>query len=172
MEFVERMENALLADFVYLKLPAKIRNCWAHMKHRCYKTTCKAFPSYGGRGIKIHDKWFYNINNFWKWSFWEGGYYIGATKDLQIERLDNDGDYTPENCVWTTQAENLRNRRNVRRLPDGSMLYELAKKNGLKASTVSMRIGHGWPPLLAATMPKHTRLEDVMKMTVEGEFND
>jgi len=77
--------------------------------HRCYNDKNSAFKYYGGRGIKVCDSWRENIMNFYNWavsSGWQAG--------LQVDRVDNDKDYCPENCRFVTPAENSRNKRNNR----------------------------------------------------------
>lgn len=76
------------------------------MKDRCYKTNCSCYPNYGGRGIKICQEWLDSVEAFIKW-----GESNGYSKGLQIDRKDNDGDYSPENCRFVTRQKNMMNRR-------------------------------------------------------------
>lgn len=77
--------------------------CWLLMRQRCNNPNCRAYPDYGGRGIKVCKRW----NSFE--NFLED---MGTSpKGLTIERKDNDGDYTPDNCIWITQADNNKNKR-------------------------------------------------------------
>lgn len=80
-------------------------NVWCHMKARCYNKNNIGYEYYGGRGIKICDKWKNSAKAFIEWakSLWKQG--------LQIDRRDNDGDYCPENCRFVTPKENCDNRR-------------------------------------------------------------
>lgn len=81
---------------------------WGLMKRRCYSKNNDNYDSYGGRGIRVCDEWLGpdGFINFYNWSI-QNGY----RDDLQIDRINNDGDYTPENCRWTTNKVNMRNRR-------------------------------------------------------------
>lgn len=79
---------------------------WLGIKCRCYNKNFKQYKDYGGRGIKMCDEWLYNFDSFYYWSL-KNGY----KKDLQIDRINNDGDYEPNNCRWVTPRENANNRK-------------------------------------------------------------
>lgn len=81
-------------------------NCWNSMMQRCYNPKYKRFADWGGRGIIVCDDW-HNPNNFGKWAE-ENGF----QKGLQIDRINNDGNYEPSNCRFVSATENMRNRRN------------------------------------------------------------
>ena len=85
----------------------KLYNTWATMIHRCEDKKRIKYPSYGGRGIKICEAW-HDPNAFMDWAE-ANGYKDG----LQIDRIDNNGDYSPDNCRWVTPKQNSRNRRNT-----------------------------------------------------------
>lgn len=78
------------------------------MKRRCYSQEDKGYVNYGKRRIQICSDWRYNFNSFYDWSI-SNGYQEGLT----IERNNNDGNYEPGNCRWTTQQEQNQNKRNV-----------------------------------------------------------
>lgn len=85
-----------------------IHKLWVGMKTRCYNKNVKIYKYYGGRGIKVCDRWHQFIN------FYED---MGdRPKGLQLDRINNDGDYSPENCRWVTPKEN--NPSNKGDLPD------------------------------------------------------
>ena len=77
---------------------------WHSMIQRCTHPNNPDYKYYGGRGIKVCDAWL-DPWIFFKWC--EDNY----EKGLQINRIDNDGDYTPDNCEFTTNRENSINRR-------------------------------------------------------------
>lgn len=83
---------------------------WNAMKNRCYNQSCDMYSTYGGRGIKICDRWlgedgFVNFyNDMGKRPVDENG------RAYQIDRIDNDGNYCPENCRWVHPKVNARNR--------------------------------------------------------------
>lgn len=80
--------------------------CWKNMRRRCSDPKTDAYQWYGGRGIKVCEAWEKDFLIFRDWAV-AHGYEPG----MQIDREDTDGDYTPENCRWTTRIQNLRNRR-------------------------------------------------------------
>lgn len=76
------------------------------MKSRCYNITSSRYSDYGGRGIKICDDWLSSVGTFIKWAIqhgWRSG--------LQIDRIENDGDYRPTNCRFVTAQVNNQNKR-------------------------------------------------------------
>ncbi len=76
---------------------------WNSMKNRCYNPKVKSYPSYGGRGIKVCNRWM-KFENFLADM---GERPAGMT----LDRKDNSGDYTPINCKWSTPKEQAANRR-------------------------------------------------------------
>jgi hypothetical protein len=79
------------------------------MKQRCLNSKNKFYAEYGGRGITVCAEWMDDFIAFAKWSR-ENGF----ADDLQIDRIDNNSGYRPDNCRWTTPTKNLRNRRTVK----------------------------------------------------------
>lgn len=75
------------------------------MLHRCYNKEDTHYDNYGGRGIAVCEEWKGSFDNFAQWAL-NNGYKQG----LQIDRINNDGNYEPSNCRWCTLKENCRNR--------------------------------------------------------------
>jgi len=81
---------------------------WLGIKARCYNPNHISFASYGGRGIDVCDRWLHSFDFFLE--------DMGERPFLkaQIDRIDNDKGYYPENCRWATTTQNARNKRNNR----------------------------------------------------------
>lgn len=115
---------------------------WVGMKDRCYREGHKYFAHYGGKGITVCDEWLHDYMAFKAWAE-DHGY----KKGLTIDRIDNNKGYSPENCKWSTQKEQLNNRSINRILEYKGEKYtmaQLADKSGIKHSTFRERLNRGW----------------------------
>ena len=107
------------------------------MRARCYNPKGLCYPRYGGRGVTVCDEWRDNPSAFFEWAL-SNGYESG----LEIDRIDNEKGYSPENCRWVTRKENCRNRRsNVMIEHEGELitLVELSERLGIPYRTAYSR---------------------------------
>ena len=86
----------------------RLYKIWASMKDRVFNIKHKQYNDYGGRGITICDEWKNDVKSFYDWAITNG---YEEDKGLSIDKIDNDGNYCPENCRWTTKSIQARNRR-------------------------------------------------------------
>ena len=126
----------------------RLRGILCGMYRRCYDPRTIGYHNWGGRGIGICDEWFdknerrlkYRV--FFLWAIQNG--YSGG---LQIDRIDNDGWYSPSNCRWVTSSENGRNKRDNKLLTfNGETLCQkaMAEKYGIDVFLLHNRLWRGW----------------------------
>jgi hypothetical protein len=97
---------------------------WRGMMHRCYIPSNIEFDNYGGRGIKVCKKW-KEIIQFKKW--FDKNYINGYT----LDRINNNGNYEPNNCKFSSSKEQSRNKRNIKySLEKANEIKELYRKTG------------------------------------------
>jgi len=114
---------------------------WGDMKQRCQRPSHASYKNYGGRGITVCDRW-QTFENF----FADMG--ERPTQQHSIDRRDNNGNYTPENCRWATRDEQMSNLRKTRLITfNGETLHmaEWARRTGIKSANILARIKLGWP---------------------------
>jgi hypothetical protein len=131
-------------------------SAWAGMRQRCLNPTSSEFARYGGRGIKICDRWLTSFETFLE----DMG--PKPTPKHSVDRIDNDGNYEPSNCRWATVKEQNNNRCTSVFVTIGRETKTVAQWDDLgrlavDPSTVYKRIRSGWNPELAATSPRDPR---------------
>ena len=109
--------------------------------NRCNNPNVEIFEHYGGRGIKLCQEWS-DFEVFYKWAI-EAGY----KDNLTLERIDNDGDYKPDNCRWATMKEQGLNTRNsllIEYKGNTQTLKEWSDQLGMKYLVLYKRLQRGW----------------------------
>ncbi len=126
---------------------------WYHMLNRCYNNACEAWTNYGGRGIKVCDRWLGDdgFENFFE------DMKSSPSPNHSLDRIDNSLGYSPDNCRWATNREQSRNRRTTKLITIGEetkSMVEWCEVYDIQYSLVKDRIQDGWEPLKAFTTPK------------------
>jgi hypothetical protein len=86
------------ASYKRMKAPERLKRILKNMKQRCYNETAINYKYYGANGVKICDEWKDDSSKFFEWALANG-----YADDLEIDRIDYDQGYSPENCRWTTR---------------------------------------------------------------------
>lgn len=128
---------------------------WKNMIARCTKPDANGYESYGGRGITVCDSWLGpdGLDNFVR--------DMGTRPPRhEIDRIDVNGNYCPENCKWSTKQEQARNTRKNRCITaNGETLTvtEWAERLGVTASAINGRLASGWTPEQIVSVPVGVR---------------
>ena len=86
----------------------RLYSTWSKLKDRVFNLKNVDYINYGGRGITICDEWKNDFMSFYNWAMLNG---YEENKGLSIDRIDNDGNYCPENCRWVDRTIQSRNQR-------------------------------------------------------------
>jgi hypothetical protein len=115
---------------------------WHNMKMRCYNSNVPCYKNYGGRGISVCDEWL-KYENFYQ------DMHKTYKKGLQLDRINNDGNYSLQNCKWSTAKQNTNNTRRSRYIYFNGCkktVTEWANYLNIKPSTFRQRYYvYNWP---------------------------
>ena len=103
---------------------------WCAMKDRCYNPNNKRYADYGGRGITVCPEWRNDFVAFYNWALENGYDEFAPFGECTLDRANNNEGYFPFNCVWTTIAQQNRNKRNVSHSQDYLKQKYNKKKGG------------------------------------------
>lgn len=130
---------------------------WVDMRRRCHQPHRPDYHRYGGRGIVVCDQWRLGVGNLTGFEIFYRDMGKRPSPSHTMERENNDGPYSPDNCEWALRGQQGRNRRNNHLIEiDGESvtLAEAAERFGINARTLRSRIVDGaWDPKLAVTTP-------------------
>jgi len=124
---------------------------WVNMKTRCNNPNASRFENHGGRGIQVCDEWNESFDSFAEWAMSNG-----FSPALQLDRIDNDGNYCPSNCRFVTRKQQARNKRSNRNLTLNGKTQPMsawAEELGLSYGMISHRISRGWSDERTLTQP-------------------
>lgn len=134
---------------------------WQNMVERCTNPHATGYNNYGGRGITVCERWL-KYENFRD----DMGY---PPDGMSLDRIDNDGNYCPENCHWATPEEQLKNKRSTRLLTyrgRTQTLAQWARETGIAHKTLCGRMDQGRTAEDILTAPSATKPQYV---TYEGK---
>lgn len=134
---------------------SRLYRIWNNMKSRCYNNNDQRYYDYGGRGITVCDEWRNNYINFANWAK-ENGY----NDKLSIDRINNNGNYEPQNCKWSTNQEQAINKRSNKLLTYQGRtmtMKEWAKELNMPYGCLQTRLLRGWGVERALTTPVQGR---------------
>lgn len=123
---------------------------WQQIKDRCGNPLALGYKQYGGRGIRVCDRWSESYESF------VSDVGLRPSPEHSIDRVDNDGNYEPGNVRWATRVEQARNRRSNRLVAVSGVtrtVAEWCELTGLKHSTLCARLDNGWKPEAAVSTP-------------------
>jgi len=133
---------------------------WANMKARCFNPNYKHYSNWGGRGITVCDRWLNSFENFL------ADIGLKPTSKHSLDRIDNDGDYFPENCKWSTRVEQQNNRRYNHLITIGCVTLTIAqwtKEMGFGETVIGDRLKLGWSEFDAVMTPLRSKLKNKKK---------
>ena len=141
-----------MGKYVHGKCRTRLYRIWGGMKTRCSNTRYTKYARYGGRGISVCEEWW---NDFQ--AFYDCAIKHGYSDDLTIDRINNDGNYCPDNCRWITAAEQAANKSTNHRVSysgETHTIAEWARITGIARSLLKDRIvRYGWAPERALRTP-------------------
>jgi len=123
---------------------------WSGIKERCFNPNHKGYSYYGARGITVCDRWKNSFENF----FADMG--LKPTPKHSIDRIDNNGNYCPDNCRWATKAEQANNKSTNRLITIGCVTLTIAqwtKEMGFGEMVIWDRLEAGWSEYKAVMTP-------------------
>lgn len=137
---------------IHGKSHSRLFSIWVNMISRCENKNIDTYNYYGKRGISVCCEWRNDFTKFYEWAVNHG-----YKDNLTLDRIDNDKNYSPDNCRWATMKEQSNNTRRNRMITyngETKTLQQWAEKIGLEESTLRSRLNRGWSVDKAIETPK------------------
>lgn len=162
------VEEALHRALLYINgkfTGTQLYKAWQNMKSRCYNENTPYYKKYGGKGIRVCDRWLKGTFFFWQ----DVGFppyeedEEGNAVRYSIDRIDSDGDYTPENCQWLPLSENSgksNQNRFITYKGQRKTIEEWCNEYGIHRNTLQGRLDRKWSIHKALTTPIDNRFHN------------
>lgn len=144
----------LVADeTIHGQTGTRLHQCWRRMLSRCYTPSATGFDRYGGRGISVCPEWRSDFRPFHQWALANG-----YRDDFSIDRIDGDGNYSPDNCRWLSLGENAARTSKCRYLTAFGERKNIAdwlrdERCGASRVVIKRRLAAGWEEEAAVSVP-------------------
>lgn len=139
----ERARKLALDHITHGQTKTRLYNIWYNMRNRCNKKSAVDYCRYGGRGIEVCEAWQNSFTPFFEWAMANG-----YRDDLTLDRIDNNGNYCPENCRWAdseTQNNNRRSNHYITYSGETLTVSQWARRLGINKVTLQSRLSkYGW----------------------------
>jgi len=136
----------------------RLSSVLSYMIQRCNNPKTQNYHRYGGRGISVCSEWIENRQSFVEWAI-RNGWHQG----LEVDRINNDGNYCPDNCRCVTHMENCKNKKNIQTATMGGVtktIRDWERDRGMPKGIISYRLKAGWNTAEAINVPTSASHKD------------
>ena len=139
LSFLKELQLLKNKEYYRRKNYPKLFLVWQSMKNRCYNDKTESYKNYGARGITVCDEWRNSSTAFIQWAVLNG-----YKEGLQLDRIDNDGNYEPSNCQWSTPQYNSSHKRNSILLTVSGETKTVSEWSRVLEQEVNLRTIYRW----------------------------